>query len=126
MYQISDNDYSMDMYQKEATKTASYPDIGYNLIYPALGLAGEAGEVAEKIKKLWRNYDVQSLSELNYLPYPEPLKQAIIKEMGDTLWYIAALCNELNITLADVAKSNLEKLKDRKERDVIKGEGDNR
>lgn len=118
---ISDYDMSLNEYQKLATKTASYPDVGCNIIYPALGLAGEAGEVAEKVKKLWRNRNITSGKELETI-----LANELIKELGDTLWYIAALANELNVPLADIARSNITKLQDRLERGVIKSAGDNR
>ena len=108
-------------YTIEALSTASYPNIGGNLIYPALGLCGEAGEVAEKIKKLWRNEHISSGRQLKSEQTIE-----VVKELGDCLWYIAALAFELNIDLSYIAEKNLEKLKDRKERNVIKSEGDNR
>ena len=111
-------------YQKKAFKTAQYPlkNEG-NIIYTSMGLAGESGECLDKIKKYWRN------SGFDYL-HTEDLsngqKEAICLELGDVLWYIAAFATELGISLDDVAYINLNKLKDRKERDVIKSEGDNR
>lgn len=108
-------------YQKLAGETASYPDKGDNLIYPALGLAGEAGEAVDKIKKYWRN---QGITASRALAYEDRL--ALIKEVGDVLWYIAALATELQIDLEDVAKINIAKLQDRKARNVINSEGDNR
>lgn len=111
----------LDIYQQLATKTADYPDVGNNLVYPALGLAGEAGETAEKVKKAWRNYGAMSAINIK-----SEDKMKIIKEMGDTLWYLAAMCNELQIDMNDVALVNLTKLEDRKLRSVIKSSGDNR
>lgn len=108
-------------YQQLALATRTYPDAGRNTIYPALKLAGEAGEVADKIGKIWRNEgftDVRGYSA-------EQLK-AICLELGDVLWYIAALGDECGIGLDLIALANLQKLKDRKKRGVIKGEGDNR
>ena len=100
-------------YQKESRKTAIYPN-KYMMIYPALGLAGESGEVCEKIKKWIRG---------DYIPdYTESLKM----EIGDVLWYIANLASDLNLSLEDIAKKNIEKLQDRLNRNVLKGEGDNR
>ena len=103
-------------------ETASYPDRGNNLIYPSLKLNGEAGEVAEKIGKLWRN--------TGEWPNPKEMDEAkkleIIKEMGDVLWYLAALADEFEIELDHVAQTNIAKLRDRRERNVIKSEGDNR
>jgi len=104
-------------YQEEARKTAIYPNLGSNFIYPTLGLVGEAGEVAEKIKKVIR--DSNSVVS-------EEKKQELIKELGDVLWYIANLSFELNLSMEDVALKNLEKLKSRQERNELHGSGDNR
>ena len=104
-------------YQREARKTAVYPNLGDNLWYPALGLSGEAGEVAEKIKKVYRD-DGGVVS-------PEK-RDEVKKELGDVLWYIANIAVELNITLEEVATYNLQKLADRSNRHVIQGSGDNR
>lgn len=104
-------------YQTEARKTAVYPDIGNNFIYPTLGLCGEAGEVAEKVKKILRdengNLTLQNIEKLT-------------KEMGDVLWYLANLSTELNVSLEDVAQINLDKLQSRKDRNKIHGDGDER
>ncbi|MCK9578113.1 nucleoside triphosphate pyrophosphohydrolase family protein [bacterium] len=104
-------------YQEEARKTAIYPNLGTNFIYPTLGLVGEAGEVAEKIKKVIRddNYQISDEKRIE-----------IVKEVGDVLWYIANLSAELGISLEDVANKNLEKLKSRQQRNELKGSGDNR
>lgn len=104
-------------YQKEARKTAMYPNLGGNFIYPTLGLAGEAGEVAEKIKKVIR--DANGVVS-------EEKKEELSKELGDVLWYVANLAEELSLRLDDIAKRNLEKLKSRQERGKLKGDGDNR
>ena len=104
-------------YQKKASKTAIYPK-RYETIYPALGLCGEAGEVAEKIKKSIRD-------GLDYLQ-EEKFKEDLTKELGDVLWYVAALASDLDISLDDVAKKNLQKLDSRKKRNMIGGSGDNR
>lgn len=108
---------TFDEYQKAARSTAQYPGVGQNIYYPTLGLAGEAGEVAEKIKKLMRDN--------NGVLTPER-REALKKELGDVLWYVAALCSELGLTMGEVAEQNVEKLRDRKERDAIRGDGDNR
>ena len=104
-------------YQNECLKLAVYPNRGNNFIYPTLGLCGESGEVAEKIKKIIRDknsvIDSVSLEELK-------------KELGDVLWYIAALCDELDLSMEDVAITNIFKLADRQKRNAIQGEGDNR
>ncbi len=104
-------------YQVLSRKTAIYPNKGRNLSYPALGLCGESGEVAEKIKKLiWDKkgkLDLQS-------------KQEIVKELGDVLWYLSAIASELKINLEEVAKINITKLSNRKNKNKIHGSGDNR
>lgn len=104
----------LDAYQKEATALAIYPRFEGNLnfAYPALGLIGEAGEVSEKIKKGIRD---------NVLD-----KQEVAKELGDVLWYLSVLAAEMGYDLSDVAQMNLDKLNDRKARDKLRGEGDNR
>ena len=100
---------------------AAYPDRGNNLLYPALGLTGESGEVAEKIKKLWRNEGHTSAAGLT----PEK-KHDLVKELGDVLWYINAMCREIGVPLQDVAALNAAKLADRAQRNVIHSEGDDR
>ena len=104
-------------YQQESRTTARYPDLGSNLIYPTLGLAGEAGEVADKVKKLIR--DRNSLVD-------DSFKQDIALELGDVLWYVAQLSTELGLTLEDVGQMNLEKLNSRSKRGTLHGEGDHR
>lgn len=103
-------------YQVEAFKTATYSNKGNNLYYVGLGL-GEAGEVQGKIKKIMRDYDGHVNDEM---------KSAIIDELGDTLWYLAGICSELNVDFEQIAKRNLDKLQDRQKRGVIKGSGDYR
>ena len=94
-------------YQKLSRRTAVYPNIGNNLYYPALGLAGETGEVMNKIKKIMR--DKLDIKDNN-------LKEMIESELGDILWYISNLATELNLSLDDIARKNLEKFMDRKKR----------
>jgi len=106
-----------DEYQKESRKTAIYPNKGKNIIYPTLGLVGEAGEVAEKVKKLIRDKNGK---------IDEEFKESIKKELGDVLWYLAQLCTELGFSLNDVAKTNLEKLFSRMKRGKLHGSGDDR
>ena len=103
-------------YQEKAMKTAFFPG-KYSLVYPALGLVGEAGEVAEKIKKIIRD-------DKGVIGYDKT--EEIAKELGDVLWYIAALSTEIGYELEDIAKINLEKLESRHNRGVLKGSGDNR
>ena len=104
-------------YQKKARETAKYPNLGSNNIYPTLGLVGEAGEVAEKVKKVIR--DKNSI-------FDEESKIAIKKELGDVLWYLSNLCTEFNFSLEEVALNNLEKLKIRAAKGKISGSGDDR
>ena len=104
-------------YQQKARQTAIYPNKDNNFIYPTLGLVGEAGEVAEKIKKVIRD---------NNGIITQEKKEEIKKELGDVLWYIANLAYELNIDLEDIAEGNIEKLFSRMERDKVHGDGDNR
>jgi NTP pyrophosphatase (non-canonical NTP hydrolase) len=104
-------------YQERSRATAVYPGAGANLLYPTLGLCGEAGEVAEKIKKMVRD-DAGVLS-------PER-REALAKELGDVLWYVAQLATEAGLDLDAVAAGNLDKLMSRRERDVLRGSGDDR
>ena len=104
-------------YQKACLKTAVYPDIGHNIIYPVLGLCGEAGEVAEKVKKVIRDED-------GIITHRK--RSEIAKEIGDVLWYIATICSELDLKIELIAEANIQKLISRKERDKIHGNGDNR
>jgi NTP pyrophosphatase (non-canonical NTP hydrolase) len=88
-----------------------------NIAYYALGLCDESGEVAGKIKKLYRDYDGKLTEEY---------KKEIAKEIGDVLWYASQLCTKLEISIEDVAKMNIDKLMSRLERQQIQGNGDNR
>ncbi len=109
---------NFEEYQKESKKTAKYPKIdGKGYLYPVLGLAGEAGEVAEKIKKVFRDKNGEISDET---------KMEIIKELGDVLWYLAQISSELDVPFDRVAQENLKKLASRFERDKISGNGDNR
>ena len=103
-----------NQYQALARSTAIYPE-QQRVVYPALGLAGESGEVAEKIKKMLRD-DIPE----------ETVRESLIKELGDVLWYVANLAHDLSITLDEVAHANVSKLLDRSERGVLQGSGDNR
>lgn len=104
-------------YQEKSRKTAKYPGVGNNFIYPTLGLCGEAGEVAEKMKKVLR--DKNGVLD-------ETTKTELSKELGDVLWYISQLATELDLSLDEIANGNIEKLYSRLERGVIQGSGDNR
>ena len=113
------DDFSFDEYQTLASRTAMYPGREDDTVapYPALGLAGEAGEVCEHIKKAIRD-DGGIVSEER--------RRKLRKEIGDVLWYVAALSSELGLQMSDVARANIEKLADRHERGVLSGEGDER
>jgi NTP pyrophosphatase (non-canonical NTP hydrolase) len=104
-------------YQQKSRKTALYPAIGHPVIYPTLGLVNEAGEVAGKIKKVFRDKDGH---------ISEETRQALKAELGDVLWYLAQVSTELGLTLDEVAEANITKLYDRLERGRISGDGDTR
>jgi len=108
---------NLNEYQMRSRETALYPDVGRNLIYPTLGLTGEAGEVADKVKKVLR--DKEGV-------FDDDAKESIMLELGDVLWYISQLSSELGFQLDQVAKVNLEKLSSRSKRGCISGDGDNR
>jgi len=103
-------------YQQKSRETAIYKN-ELKVLYPALGLAGEAGEVCEKIKKIYRDKDGDMSSDD---------RLAIRKELGDVLWYISQLACDIDVTLASVATANLEKLRVRKENGTLHGSGDDR
>jgi len=104
-------------YQTRSRVTAQYPAIGHPVIYPALGLVNEAGEVAGKIKKVFRDKG----GEIN-----DETRAALAAELGDVLWYLAQVATELGLSLDEVAEANLSKLLDRQARGKIKGDGDTR
>ena len=106
----------LDMYQQVAKTTAIYPR-EQAIIYPTLGLTGEAGEVANKVKKIIRDGTIEN---------HEGLIQEISSEIGDCLWYISVLADDIGVKLSDIANSNLEKLENRKKKGTIHGSGDDR
>lgn len=101
-------------YQAQARKTAVYPK-ELKITYATMGLAGEAGELANKVKKIMRGDGNR-----------DELIEGIKAEMGDILWYLAALADDLDVELADIAGTSIEKLHSRLARGVIKGGGDAR
>lgn len=104
-------------YQIRAKETAIYPNVGSNYVFPTLGLVGEAGELANKVKKIQRDHgDVIT----------DDITEFIVNEMGDLMWYMAQLSTEFGISLEDVAAKNLNKLAARKEAGNITGSGDDR
>jgi NTP pyrophosphatase (non-canonical NTP hydrolase) len=106
-------------FQTNASRSAFYPRVFKNqgLYYTALGLVGEAGEIANKVKKIMRDNNGK-LTKIN--------KADIFDELGDVLWYCASLADELGVNLEDVAINNINKLADRLKRGKIKGSGDKR
>ena len=104
---------TLDEYQEQAMATAVFPrNEQWGLMYSALGLASEAGEYACKVKKLLRDAQWS--------------REAAKAELGDVLWYVAACARELGVSLDDVATANIAKLADRKARNTLKGNGDER
>ncbi len=130
---------ALNMYQRLATGTAVYPGQGtpLGLCYVALKGAGEAGEFAEHVGKAMRDDDfIEHLEHHDGDGWshdtfgggnltPER-RELLIKEIGDQLWYLAAKCNELNVSLAEAALINVHKLRDRQQRGTLRGSGDNR
>jgi NTP pyrophosphatase (non-canonical NTP hydrolase) len=104
-------------YQRESRKTWGEVSTNSPIVYPTLGLINEAGEVAGKIKKIFRDKGGK-ISETD--------REALKYELGDVLWYLTQICTELDLTLEEVASANLEKLFSRLERGTIRGDGDNR
>lgn len=109
---------NMNQYQDDALKTAIYPSAAIDgLLYTVLGLTGEAGEIANKVKKIYRD-DNGSLSH--------EMRLSLAKELGDCLWYIAATARELDLKLGQIAFNNVEMLNSRAQRGTLSGSGDNR
>lgn len=107
---------TLNDYQNKALKTAIYPEEA-KVVYPTLGLTGEAGEVADKVKKIIRDNNGQLSDEK---------KLEIAKEIGDVLWYCATLSHDLGFTLEEIAQMNYDKLHSRQLRGKLHGSGDNR
>lgn len=107
---------TLNEYQKAALETAYYPkDVA--ILYLALAINGEAGEIAEKVKKLYR--DRNGIGNMNF-------SKSVAMELGDVLWFVSVMAEELGFSLNDVAQLNIDKISSRKERGVIGGNGDNR
>lgn len=107
---------TLNDYQKAALETAVYPK-EYKVIYPALGITGEAGECSDKVKKIIRD---------NHGEFADEKKREIAKEIGDVLWYCAVLAHDIGYTLEEIGEMNVDKLRSRKERNKLNGSGDNR
>jgi NTP pyrophosphatase (non-canonical NTP hydrolase) len=108
----------LNEYQKRALKTAFYPP-KYKIIYSALGLGNESGEVMGKIKKWLRGDDGKGKMS-------DERKEALKEELGDVLWYLAILAHDLGLSLDDIAKINIDKLQLRKKKGTLQGDGDKR
>jgi NTP pyrophosphatase (non-canonical NTP hydrolase) len=112
---------TFNKYQEEVDKASFYPDAHTgsleSIVYGALALNGEAGEVAEKIKKVWRD---------NNGEFGADDKHAVVKELGDTLFYITRVASELGYTLETVAEINVAKFQYRKKNGTLQGSGDDR
>ena len=106
--------WNLNNYQMQARKFAIYPE-RMNIVYPALGLAGESGEVADKVKKIYRDGRDDAY-----------FRAEIAKEIGDVLWYCANLAEDLGFTLQQIAEMNIYKLRCRKTKGTIAGSGDDR
>ena len=104
-------------YQSLSRRTAAYPRAGEDMTYPALGLCGEAGEVAEKVKKTLRD-DGGVLTDER--------REGLSRELGDVLWYLSQLATEAGLDLEEIAAENLDKLFSRQERGMLRGSGDDR
>lgn len=111
---IEKKELTLNQYQKMALETAIYPQ---PIIYPTLGLTGEAGEVSDKVKKVLRD---------NNSIFTEDKKTEIAKEVGDVLWYCATLSHDIGYTLEEIAQMNYDKLRSRQLRGKLHGSGDNR
>ena len=108
---------NFDTYQQESRKTWNVIPMNHSIVYPTMGMVNEAGEVAGKVKKIFRDRDGE-ITEVD--------RQALKKELGDVLWYLAQICTELDLSLQEVAEANLIKLFSRLERGQIRGDGDER
>ena len=104
-------------YQRESRKTWNVIPMDHSIVYPTLGLVNEAGEVAGKIKKIFRDKGGV---------IGDDDREALKGELGDVLWYLTQICTELGLSLEEVAAANIEKLFSRLERGQIRGEGDER
>lgn len=107
---------TLNEYQEKALETAIYPK-EFKIIYPTLGLTGESGECADKVKKVIRDGNAE---------FTDEKKSEIAKEIGDVLWYCTNLANDIGYTLDTIAEMNYAKLKSRQERNKLTGSGDNR
>ncbi len=111
---------TLNDYQEKSGVHAFYPNRGMNIAYPVLGLNGEAGEVAEKLKKFMRDKPEPTSDDT------QEFKEAMLLEISDCMWYLARCAEEVGYSLEDVAVANLKKLDSRANRGKLGGSGDNR
>lgn len=111
---------TFDEYQQAAHATAIYPN-EVALAYVTMGLVGEAGEIANKVKKIYRDGDSDVRAE-----FTASGDESLAKELGDVLWYCAELATVIGVSLGDVATANIAKLQSRQQRNALGGSGDNR
>lgn len=109
--------FDFESYQRAAQRTGGPVATDHPIVYPTLGLVNEAGEVAGKVKKIFR--DRQGV-------ITEQDREALTLELGDVLWYLSELCTQLGVQLEDVAAANITKLRGRMERGTMAGDGDTR
>jgi NTP pyrophosphatase (non-canonical NTP hydrolase) len=129
----SESSLTFKRYHELMRPTAFYPGIGNNFVYPALAAAEEAGELAGKVKKLWRDFECTANKHINNpiliseeFQQREALRQGALKEIGDVLWYLDAIAEEFGTSLEECARLNVQKILDRQARGVLGGQGDNR
>lgn len=115
----------LNQYQKAALETAVYQK-DYKVIYPALGMNGEAGEVADKVKKVLRDSEVIVRDGCGAIVLSDVKRYELAKEVGDVLWYVAMMAYDLGYSLDEIAEMNIRKLASRKQRGQLSGSGDNR
>ena len=137
---MKDKRINFEEYEEQAKKTAIYPNIGKNLIYTVMGLAGEAGELANKMKKLMRDYNVKEgdtiYDILDKIQNDSPDKKtrdeglkildSLPGELGGVVWYTALCSYELGYPFDLIATHNLRELRAREVKDKVHGSGDDR